>query len=73
MTFSLAQIRTPTTAPTKARLTFNPKLLFDKEAQHVSFNMWPIINKNRQNAIVKNWDINSISERVTYKSIYEVI
>ncbi|KAL5315920.1 hypothetical protein ACEPPN_003451 [Leptodophora sp. 'Broadleaf-Isolate-01'] len=73
VTSSPAQIRTPTTAPTKARPTFDPKVLFDKEAQHVGFNMWPIINKNRQNAIVKNWDINSISDRITYKRMCDII
>jgi hypothetical protein len=70
---SPAPISTPVAATTKRRAPFDPKTLFDKEPQNVNFNIWPFINKSRQHALVKNWDINSISQRLTYKGICEVI
>ncbi|KAL5315916.1 hypothetical protein ACEPPN_016790 [Leptodophora sp. 'Broadleaf-Isolate-01'] len=73
VTSSPAQIRTPTTALIKKPSVFDPKVLFDKEPQNVGFNIWPIINKSKQHAIVKNWDINSVSDRITYKRLCEVI
>ncbi|KAL5320198.1 hypothetical protein ACEPPN_010999 [Leptodophora sp. 'Broadleaf-Isolate-01'] len=70
---SPAPISTPVPTTTKMKAPFDPKVLFDKPPQNVIFNLWTFVNKSRENAIVKNWDINSISNRLTYKRLCEVI